>query len=278
MGKFTTPGVLYWSAFIPSAHDGSGSGSGAAAVSNIGDPYSCLVFGGKNTTTSNGGGGNNNIAGVDSSHEVEMRQSNGDGDLKMTDIAAKKGLVMLQEDKSALDCSVGWTISSRCNVPIAQYKHSTTDFQSIVEQSSVSSSSPASSSHDKMKLLSSSKQQFSGKDLLTRKQKPSVAFNQKPVVEVAMKVDALDIIINGPKNAFINEPIELTITIVNNSPTDEVKSPTLVTEREYLKRDFSERGHHHHHHHGDSSFRIARSYLIHITSTVLRYPCIIYIY
>jgi hypothetical protein len=252
MGKFTTPGVLHWSAFIPNdSNDSDGT------VCDFGEYTSCIVIGGKNITSNVSNVGNKDTR-VDCSNDVGGRK---DSDLKMTDNTVK-GMMMLQEDKSAMDCSVGWTISSRCNIPIAQYKHNTTDFQLIVEQSS-SSPSP-SPSHEKSKLISSRKQQVTaGKDLLTRKP-PSSSYIQKNV-EVAIQIDTLDIIINGPKNAFINEPIELTITIVNNSSTDEVKSPTIMTEREYLKRDFSEIGH------SDISFGIARSYLMHITSKLLRY-------
>lgn len=249
MGKFTTPGVLYWSAFIPNGSDGT--------VCDFGEYKNCIVIGGKNITSNVSNDGNKD-ARVESSNDVGGRK---DGDLKMTDNTVK-GMMMLQEDKSAMDCSVGWAISSRCNIHIDQYKHNTTDFQLIVEQSSSSSSS---TSHEKSKLLSSRKQQVTaGKDPLTRKPSSSSAYIQK-IVEVAIQVDTLDIIINGPKNAFINEPIELTITIVNKSSTDEVKSPTIMTEREYLKRDFSEIGH------SDSSFGIARSHLMHITSKLLRY-------
>jgi len=256
MGKFTTPGVLHWSAFIPNdTNDSDGT------VCGFGEYTSCIVIGGKNITSNVSNDGNKDTR-VDCSNDVGGRK---DGDLKMTDNTVK-GMMMLQEDKSAMDCLVGWTISSRCNIPIAQYKHNTTDFQLIVEQSS-SSPSP-SPSHEKSKLISSRKQQVTaGKDLLTRKPSSSssaAAYIQKNV-EVAIQVDTLDIIINGPKNAFINEPIELTITIVNNSSTDEVKSPTIMTEREYLKRDFSEIGH------SDSSFSTARSYLMHITSKLLRH-------
>ena len=254
MGKFITPGVLHWSAFIPNASDGS--------VCDFGEYTSCIVIGGKNITSNVSNDGNKD-ARIDSSNDVGGRKV---GALKMTDNTVK-GMMMLQEDKSAMDCSVGWTISSRCNIHIAQYKHNTTDFQLIVEQSS-SSSSSSSPSHEKSKLLSSRKQQVTaGKDLLTRKPSSSSSSSSyiEKIGEVAIQIDTLDIIINGPKNAFINEPIELTITIVNNSSTDEVKSPTIMTEREYLKRDFSEIGH------SDSSFGIARSYLMHITSKLLRY-------
>lgn len=225
MGKFTRPGVLYWSAFIPSTNGNDGNN---VTVCDFGKYTSCIVIGGKNITTSNVSNDSNKDTGGGGRKEMEvLKQSNlNDNDLKMTADNSVKDMMMLQEDKSAMDCSVGWTISSRCNIPIAQYKHNTTDFQLIVEQSASSSIlSSSSPSHEKSKLLLSSRKQqvTAGKDLLTRKpSSSSSSANIQKIAEVAIQVEALDIIINGPKNAFINEPIELTITIVNNSSTDEV--------------------------------------------------------
>jgi len=280
MGRFSTPGILYWSAFIPSTCDGAGNG----AVSDIGQ-YSYVA--GKSIISrvvgKDGGGSVGDLV------SPEVRQSD---DVKMTEI--EKGLAILQEDKSAMDCSVGWTISSRCNIPINQYKaHTTFDFPSVitvaeeissaldkenwstkglmysVKQKTTTSTKLSSPdvTYSKQRLSSSSlSKQTTGKDVLMRK--PSLAYNQDPFEDV-IKVDALDIIINGPKDAFINESIELTIIIVNNSLTEEFKKPTLMTEREYLKHDSFERGECCS---GSSSqFHISRSYLVHTTSILLRY-------